>query len=94
MENKGYPGGFTVENQSNSQPPLAFGGQIQPSEAPPYNPQPFPQNQHQFPHQQPVYGPQNNAYQCCHNGRNFGKCPKFHSDCRWNFRDHRAPILF
>ena len=63
MENKGYPGGFTVENQSPSQPRLASGGQIQPPEAPPYNPQPFPQNQvHQFPHQQPVYGPQNNAY--------------------------------
>ena len=32
--------------------------------------------------------------QCYHNGRNFVKCPKFHSDCRWSFRDHRAPILF
>jgi len=32
-------------------------------------------------------------FQCCHIGRNFVKCPKFYSDCRWSFRDHRAPIL-
>ena len=41
MENKGYPGGFTIEKQSPSQPPIASGGQIQPVEPQPYNPQNF-----------------------------------------------------
>ena len=28
--------------------------------------------------------------QCCQIVRNFAKCPKFYSDCRWTFRKFRA----